>query len=71
MAAVVDGLGLDDHDARHSMDTLKEEGNLGGVSLLHGLDRTHNTPPTDGALGLAAAFGPGFATAALGTTWCA
>ncbi|WP_406458365.1 PhlD [Streptomyces sp. NBC_00876] len=62
-------LGLDAHDSRHSTDTLADEGNLGGVSVLRILERTHAEPPPGGATGVAVAYGPGFATAALRGTW--
>lgn len=62
-------LGLDDHAARHSLDTLAHEGNLGGVSVLRVLERTHAEPPAAGAHGATVAFGPGFATAALRSHW--
>lgn len=62
-------LGLTPHDSRHSTDTLADEGNLGGVSVLRVLERTHAAPPADGARGVMVAFGPGFATAALRCHW--
>ncbi|WNI20599.1 PhlD [Streptomyces sp. ITFR-16] len=62
-------LGLDAHDSRHSTETLTDEGNLGGVSVLRILERTHAEPPQAGATGVAVAYGPGFATAALRGTW--
>jgi predicted naringenin-chalcone synthase len=62
-------LGLAPHDSRHSTDTLAEEGNLGGVSVLRVLDRTHTDAPPAGAHGFAVAYGPGFATAALRVRW--
>lgn len=62
-------LGLGVEDARHSTDTLANEGNLGGVSILRVLERTHAAPPADGALGYTVAFGPGFTTAALRCRW--
>ncbi|MFD0416084.1 PhlD [Streptomyces sp. NPDC127108] len=62
-------LGLDEHDARHSTDTLAHEGNIGGVSVLRVLERTHADPPADGSRGYTIAFGPGFATAALRCRW--
>ncbi|WP_030676571.1 polyketide synthase [Streptomyces sp. NRRL B-1347] len=62
-------LGLDAVDTRHSTDTLAEEGNLGGVSVLRVLERTHNAPPADGARGYTVAYGPGFTTAALRCRW--
>ena len=62
-------LGLDAHDARHSTDTLAAEGNLGGVSILRVLERTHDNPPHHGATGVAVAYGPGFNSAALRGTW--
>ncbi|MET8508148.1 PhlD [Streptomyces sp. NPDC004787] len=62
-------LGLDECDARHSTASLADEGNLGGVSILRVLDRTHADPPPAGAVGVLVAYGPGFATAALRGTW--
>lgn len=62
-------LGLTTDDARHSLDTLTEEGNLGGVSVLRVLERTHTTPPADGARMVMVAYGPGFCMAALRGTW--
>ncbi|WP_318205559.1 PhlD [Streptomyces sp. SCL15-4] len=62
-------LGLDEDDARHSLDTLSEEGNLGGVSVLRVLERTHEQPPADGTAALAVAYGPGFSVTALHGTW--
>ncbi|MYY04611.1 hypothetical protein [Streptomyces sp. ATexAB-D23] len=62
-------LGLDAHDTRHSTATLRDEGNLGAVSVLRILERTHAEPPQDGATGVMVAYGPGFATAALRGTW--
>ncbi|MFD8839802.1 beta-ketoacyl-[acyl-carrier-protein] synthase family protein [Streptomyces griseofuscus] len=62
-------LGLGDTDARHSLDTLREEGNLGGVSVLRVLERTHHQPPADGAQALMVAYGPGFTVAAVHGTW--
>ncbi|QGZ53322.1 PhlD (plasmid) [Streptomyces sp. QHH-9511] len=62
-------LGLDDAAARHSFTTLADEGNLGGVSILRVLERTHADPPPAGARGVVIAYGPGFAAAALRGTW--
>ena len=62
-------LGLDDQAARHSFDTLREEGNLGGVSVLRVLERAHTHPPAAGASGVAVAYGPGFNMAAIHGTW--
>lgn len=62
-------LGLNDQDARHSLDTLAEEGNLGGVSVLRVLERTHAEPPADGAQALMVGYGPGFGVSALRGTW--
>ncbi|MFF8610871.1 PhlD [Streptomyces sp. NPDC015346] len=62
-------LGLDDTAARHSFHTLADEGNLGGVSILRVLERTHTDPPPAGSRGVVVAYGPGFATAALRGTW--
>ncbi|MFF8250145.1 PhlD [Streptomyces griseus] len=62
-------LGLDAHDTRHSTDTLAQEGNLGGPSVLRILERTHTEPPTARARGVMVAYGPGFTTAAIRGTW--
>ncbi|MEU6669288.1 PhlD [Streptomyces sp. NPDC046727] len=62
-------LGLAEDDAVHSLDTLSEEGNLGGVSVLRVLERTHAQPPADGAQALMVAYGPGFSVSALHCTW--
>ncbi|MDX3343430.1 PhlD [Streptomyces sp. ME02-6979.5a] len=62
-------LGLDAHDTRHSTDTLEQEGNLGGPSVLRILERTHAEPPTPGSRGVMVAYGPGFNTAAIRGTW--
>ncbi|MFC8008670.1 PhlD [Streptomyces cinereoruber] len=62
-------LHLHETGTRHSFDTLTHEGNLGGVSILRVLERTHTDPPGHGARGLAIAYGPGFNTAALRGTW--
>ncbi|MFG2502968.1 type III polyketide synthase [Streptomyces sp. NPDC048441] len=69
ITATATALGLTPHDSRHSTDTLADEGNLGGVSVLRVLERTHSDPPADGASGVMIAFGPGFATAALRCHW--
>ncbi|MFI6653218.1 type III polyketide synthase [Streptomyces sp. NPDC050529] len=66
---VASALGLDDLDAHHSYASLAENGNLGGASVLDILARTHTTPPHDEALGVMAAFGPGFTLSALRGTW--
>ncbi|MET9447062.1 PhlD [Streptomyces cinerochromogenes] len=65
----VTALGLTETDARHSLDTLAEEGNLGGVSVLRVLERTHGRPPADGESALMVAYGPGFSVSALHGTW--
>ncbi|MFD7855186.1 PhlD [Streptomyces microflavus] len=62
-------LGLDAHDTRHSTDTLEQEGNLGGPSVLRILERTYTEPPANGAHGVMVAYGPGFTTAAIRGTW--
>ncbi|MFB7867307.1 PhlD [Streptomyces sp. NPDC056069] len=62
-------LGLQAHDARHSTTTLAEEGNLGGVSVLRVLERTHDDPPQDGSTGVLVAYGPGFSMPALRGIW--
>lgn len=69
---VVKGLDVADDFVRHSRACLSELGNGGGVSVLEVLRRTFDDgdrPPTDGSLGLVAAFGPGFVTAALRLRW--
>lgn len=66
---VAQALGLDDVDARHSYASLNECGNLGGASVLDVLARTHTTPPHDQAVGVMAAFGPGFTLSAIRGTW--
>ncbi|MHB9756263.1 thiolase family protein [Streptomyces sp. BYX5S] len=62
-------LGLSANAARHSTDTLAEEGNLGAPSVLRVLERTHTTPPAPGSRGTLVAYGPGFTTAALHGHW--
>ncbi|MGW0536711.1 PhlD [Streptomyces sp. NPDC003032] len=69
ITGTADALGLDASGARHSVDTLTEEGNMGGVSVFRVLERTHTDAPADGANGVAVAFGPGFITAALRCRW--
>ncbi|MEU9947060.1 3-oxoacyl-[acyl-carrier-protein] synthase III C-terminal domain-containing protein [Streptomyces sp. NPDC047939] len=69
IASVAESLGLDDVDAHHSYASLAENGNLGGASVLDILARTHTTPPHDQALGVMAAFGPGFTLSALRGEW--
>ncbi|MEE1757411.1 PhlD [Streptomyces sp. SP18CS02] len=69
IADTATALGLGAHDARHSTDTLADEGNLGGVSVLRVLERTHAAPPPDGSHGVVVAYGPGFAAAALRCEW--
>ncbi|MEU7581269.1 3-oxoacyl-[acyl-carrier-protein] synthase III C-terminal domain-containing protein [Streptomyces sp. NPDC041068] len=66
---VADALGLRPFDSRHSVDTLTEEGNMGGVSIFRVLERTHAEPPVDGTNGVGVAFGPGFITSALRCRW--
>ncbi|MFI0977256.1 PhlD [Streptomyces sp. NPDC021093] len=66
---VADGLGLDPQDTRHSHTSLAENGNLGGIAVLDVLRRTHAEPPSAGATGVLAAFGPGFSAAAVRGTW--
>lgn len=68
---VVKGLDAADDFVRHSRATLAARGNGGGVAILDVLQRTFDDeqPPADGSTGLAAAFGPGFVTAALRLRW--
>ncbi|MER6092530.1 PhlD [Streptomyces bluensis] len=65
----VTALGHNEGAARHSLDTLADEGNLGGPSVLRVLERTHDDPPADGASALMVAYGPGFNVAALRAAW--
>ncbi|MCX5536607.1 PhlD [Streptomyces sp. NBC_00006] len=62
-------LGLSADAARHSTDTLADEGNLGAPSVLRVLERTHQEPPPAGTRGTMVAYGPGFTTAALHGHW--
>lgn len=71
IADTAKAVGLTADDARHSTDTLTDEGNLGGVSVLRVLERTHTDPPPAGTRGLVIAYGPGFNTPALRGTWTA
>ncbi|MYT73724.1 MULTISPECIES: PhlD [unclassified Streptomyces] len=64
-----DALELGTEHTRHSMDTLADEGNIGGVSILRVLERTHTAPPPPGSHGVVVAYGPGFTTAALHGHW--
>ncbi|MCF6521839.1 PhlD [Streptomyces sp. JJ36] len=63
------GLDLTGGDLRHSWDSLRERGNLGGAAVLDVLARTHSDPPTPGTPGLLLGLGPGFAATALSGTW--
>lgn len=56
-------------DLVHSWDSLDQDGNLGGASVLRVLERTYATPPAVGAAGLAIGFGPGFSVSAAKVTW--
>lgn len=70
IADVATSLGLDAEKAgRHSYDSLREVGNLGGAAVLDVLRRTHNDPPVPGTSGVLVAFGPGFVVAAARGTW--
>lgn len=62
-------LDLKPHDTRHATATLTSEGNLGGVSILRVLERTHTDPPPAGAPGVAVAYGPGFNAAVIRGHW--
>ncbi|MCC3766460.1 3-oxoacyl-[acyl-carrier-protein] synthase III C-terminal domain-containing protein [Streptomyces sp. UNOC14_S4] len=64
-------LGLDDKAARHSYASLEEFGNLGGISVLDVLSRTHTEPPNDGDSVAVVGFGPGFTINACKGRWCA
>lgn len=69
IADTTKALGLETDDARHSVDTLTDEGNMGAVSVFRVLERTHTAPPMAGSHGVAVAFGPGFITAGLRCHW--
>ncbi|WP_409061359.1 3-oxoacyl-[acyl-carrier-protein] synthase III C-terminal domain-containing protein [Streptomyces sp. SYP-A7185] len=69
IADTAEALGLDAEAARHSVDSLTDEGNMGAVSVFRVLERTHADPPEDGARGVAVAYGPGFITAGLRCHW--
>ncbi|WP_369217598.1 PhlD [Streptomyces flavofungini] len=69
IAGTADAVGLGESATRHSVDTLTEEGNMGGVSIFRVLERTHATPPASGESGIAVSYGPGFITAALRGHW--
>ncbi|BFP50006.1 1,3,6,8-tetrahydroxynaphthalene synthase (plasmid) [Kitasatospora sp. CMC57] len=58
-----------DGDLVHSWESLDQDGNLGGASVLRVLERTYATPPPAGATGLAIGFGPGFSVSAAKVTW--
>ncbi|WP_308284725.1 MULTISPECIES: PhlD [Streptomyces] len=64
-----EAFGLSPDLTRHSTESLIDEGNLGGVSVLRVLERTHTAPPRPGARGLTVAYGPGFFSAALDCHW--
>ncbi|MFD4397224.1 3-oxoacyl-[acyl-carrier-protein] synthase III C-terminal domain-containing protein [Kitasatospora sp. NPDC058478] len=64
-------LKLTDAQLVHARQSLDEDGNLGGPSVLRVLERTYATPPADGEQGLLLGFGPGFTTAALRVRWAA
>ncbi|GAA0387756.1 type III polyketide synthase [Streptomyces luteireticuli] len=67
---VTEGLGADPKMLRHSWDSLRDNGNLGGVAVLDVLARTHDDPPAPGAPGLLLAFGPGFVVNGSTGGWC-
>jgi predicted naringenin-chalcone synthase len=71
LTAVQNGLGLTCEQLTHSYASLRDVANLGGVSVLDVLRRTHATPPDPGTRGLALSFGPGFSYASLIGTWTA
>ncbi|MEV8098173.1 PhlD [Kitasatospora sp. NPDC085879] len=62
-------LGVDEAFLAHSRGVLTEEGNLGGVTVLSVLDRTHRTPPRHGDRGLLLGIGPGVTCGALLVGW--
>ncbi|WP_329467936.1 PhlD [Streptomyces sp. NBC_01431] len=62
-------LGLGPQAAKHSRNSLAENGNLGGVAVLDVLRRTHDDPPASEDGSLVLAFGPGFSAVACRGTW--
>ncbi|MFG3280375.1 PhlD [Streptomyces sp. NPDC048111] len=66
---VSEGLDLAPEAARHSRNSLAENGNLGGAAVLDILRRTHADPPSAGEGALMLAFGPGFFGVACRGTW--
>ena len=69
VTGAAEALGLRPEDAHHSLDSLREHGNLSGNAVLDVLRRTHTDPPAPGAEGVMAAFGPGFTVACLQGRW--
>ncbi|SNT34016.1 PhlD [Actinacidiphila glaucinigra] len=63
------GIGLVPQAAWHSVDSLREVGNLGGVAVLDVLARTPTDPPVNGSEGLAVAVGPGFTLSGVRGHW--
>ncbi|WP_438297259.1 PhlD [Streptomyces sp. HUAS TT7] len=66
---VSESLGLGPQAAKHSRNSLAENGNLGGAAVLDVLRRTHDDPPVSGDGSLLLAFGPGFSGVACRGTW--
>ncbi|MCW2904022.1 MAG: PhlD [Streptosporangiaceae bacterium] len=66
---VVTGLGLDAHAGRYSRESLAQQGNCGGASILDVLDRMYQSPPPEAAPGVAIAWGPGTTTGAVKGIW--
>ncbi|MFG2532764.1 PhlD [Streptomyces sp. NPDC048516] len=71
LTAAQQGLDLTDTQLAHSRASLREVGNLGGISVLDVLARTYASPPANRDKGVMLAYGPGFTTAALTGTWTA
>ncbi|MEU1132971.1 PhlD [Streptomyces sp. NPDC005900] len=66
---VAAGGGCSEKALRHSISSLREDGNTGGPAVLRVLERVHADPPPRGSTGLLFGVGPGFCAAASRTVW--
>ncbi|MCI3271283.1 hypothetical protein [Streptomyces cylindrosporus] len=69
MDAMVQGLGCDPRVMDAARDSLRDLGNVGGVSVLDVLERTYAKPPADEAAGVLFGVGPGVCLYALKCVW--
>ncbi|MFC7267014.1 PhlD [Streptomyces lutosisoli] len=67
--AIVAGLGCDPAMVDLARDSLREQGNVGSVSVLDVLERTFVKSPVDGDHGLLIAAGPGVSLIAVRAVW--